>query len=145
MSADVTGLEKSIYEQKLARYLWGVFVVTTVLFVIGKFIGYIDFLTWWWVIAPFAIGLFGSIVNYLDWVPNTRILLYTVYLIYGTLRFAILRIILWMPIFAAFFNCYCILKKYGLGPMNIVLAIAAGVLTYFIVIIFSGGSPGMPK
>jgi hypothetical protein len=145
MSAEATGIEKIVYEQKLARYLWGIFITATILFIIGKIIGYLDFVSWVWIIAPFAVSMIGAIFNYLDWTPNARILLYTIGIIYGTLRFAILRIVLWMPIFIAFFNGYCILKKYGTGASGILLSSGTVIITYFIVIKFSGRSPGMPK
>jgi hypothetical protein len=94
---------------------------------------------------PFVVTMTGAIFNYLDWIPNARILLYTIGMVYMVLRFSILRIVLWLPIFVAFFSGYCILNKYGTGATNVIVSIAAAILSYFIVIRFSGKSPGMPK
>jgi len=137
-------MDKIKYEHELARYLYGLFIATTIAFVIGKIIGYFEFLTWWWVIAPFITCLIGSIVNYLDWVPEHRILFYTIYLVYTTIRAAILTLILWIPIFSAFITGYCIIRKYGLDWGYILIAIVATIATYLLTIKLSGRSPGMP-
>ena len=139
-----TALDKMKYETFFARYLWGLFQAATITFVIGKLIGYFGFLSWWFVTAPFITCILSSIVNYLDWVPESRILLYTVYMVYATLRYAILRIILWMPIFLALFTGFCIVKKYGSDFGGISIAIVATIATYFLTIKLSGRSPGMP-
>ena len=144
MIEDVKYLSKIEYETKLANYLKGLFISTTVLFVIGKIIGYFD-ISWWWIISPFAVTLFGSIVNYLDWVPNNRILLYTLGFLFMVLRYVVLRIILWLPIFTSLITGYCIFKKYGTRSNMVLIEIAAVLLTYFFTVKISGKSPQMPK
>jgi hypothetical protein len=92
MTEDIKYLSKIEYENKLALYLKGLFISTTILFVIGKIIGYFE-ISWWWIISPFIVTLIGSIFNYLAWVPNNRILLYTFGFLYMVLRYVVLRII----------------------------------------------------
>ena len=138
-------LERMKYEHALARYLWGVFKAATIAFVIGKIIGYFGFLSWWYVAAPFIIGLLGSGINYLDWVPDKRIILYTIGMVYMILRYTILRLILWMPICLALFTGFCIIKRYGTDLGGTSIAIVATIATYFLAIYLSGRSPGMPS
>jgi hypothetical protein len=137
-------MDKIKYGHELARYLLGLFKATTILFVIGKIIGYFYFLSWWWVIAPFIINLIGAVVNYLDWIPETRIVLYTIWFVYAILRYTILRLVLWTPIFSALITGYCIIRKYGSDLKGVLIAIVAAIFTYVFTIKLSGRSPGMP-
>ena len=139
-----TKLNKLNYETALSGYLWGLFQAATITFVLGKIIGYFGFLSWWWVTAPFVICFLCSIVNYLDWIPKSRILLYTICAVYAILRYAIIRVVLWMPLYLALGTGFYIIKKYGSDLGGILIAIGVTVATYFLTIILSGRSPGMP-
>lgn len=137
-------MENKFDEDKLAKYLLGIFIATTIAFIIGKFIGYFDFLSWWYIIVPFIINIIGALVNYLDWEPNNRFMFYTIYAIFSILRHAILRIIIFSPILYSVFTSYRILVKYGNGNLKIrLISVAVGFLTYSITIILAGKRPRM--
>jgi len=135
-------LAKERYEAALAKFLQGCTNAGTIAFVIGKLVGYFGFLSWWYLAAPLGVCLFGALINYLEWVPNRRILLYTIGFVYGTLRYAIIRLILWMPILMALFTAACIQVRYP--SANVFISIVALLATWLFVSYFSGRSPGMP-
>ena len=141
MDKDVTYLKKIDYENRLAKYLWGLFISTTLLFVIGKVVGYFDFLSWWWVAVPFISNILVAGLNYLDWVPSNKILLYSIGMIYATLRFAIISLIMWMPIIIPLLVGCCIAKKYGLNLGSILIALAATIIAYVFIVKLSGTPP----
>ncbi|HEY8688983.1 MAG TPA: hypothetical protein VIM07_07090 [Chitinophagaceae bacterium] len=137
-------LNKMVYEQALARFIWGFVKAGTLVFIIGKIVGYFGFLSWWYITAPFIIGLLGATMNYLEWIPDMRILLYSIGMAYIIFRYTILRLVLWMPIFIALFSGFSIVYKYGSDWKYITIAIIATVATYLIAVYLSGRSPGMP-
>jgi len=138
-------LGKMKYEHALARFTWGFVRAAIVAFVIGKLVGYFGFLSWWYVPTPFLLGLLASGINYLKWVPKSRILLYTVGTLYGILRYAIIRLFLWTPMFLALFTGFCISKRYGTSTgMNAISSVAA-IATYWLTTYLTGRSPGMPS
>jgi len=145
MAGNEPSIKKVEYEYKLAHYLWGLFIANTIFFVIGKIIGYFDFLSWWWIFSPLIIGFIGAFVNYLDWVPESRILLFTIGFPYMVLRYAILTLILWMPIFTSLFTGFCIIIKYGEHSHKVLIAIFSTIVTYFLTTKLTGKNLGLPK
>jgi hypothetical protein len=70
--------------------------------------------------------------------------LYTIWFVYAILRYTILRLVLWPPIFSALITGYCIIRKYGSDLKGVLIAIVAAIFTYVFTIKLSGRSPGMP-
>lgn len=133
-------LKKIDHENRLSKYLWGLFISTTLLFVIGKVVGYFDFLSWWCAV-PFISTMLVALINYLDWVPSNKNLLYSVGMIYSKLRFAIISLIMWMPIIIPLLVGCCNAKKYGLNLSSILIALAVTIIAYLFIVKLSGTPP----
>ena len=113
-----------------------------VIFIIGKVIGYYDFISWWYIIVLIIITYIGVLINYIDWKNDSNGFV-TNYLhtLYSIIRYFILRLLLWLPFLIAFFNSLLIVEKYGYDKNVIFIGSITSIINYYFIIKLSGKTP----